>query len=110
MIFLIADPDNTYILQNLPTEALYRLGIGQVNEVRAYWSQIYRQQPSLNKLDNNTLVLLLWSSMTSDVPQALRKWAASDNGLNLRQRFLKDIQESQTTEQLALTLTAWLCL
>ena len=89
---------------------LYGLGIGQVHEVREFLSQIYRQQPSLNKSANNILVLLIWSSITSDVPQALSEWAASDNGLNLRRRLLKDIQESQTTEQLALTLAAWLSL
>lgn len=89
---------------------LYGLGTGAVDEVRAYWSRIYRQQPSLNNSDNNILVVLTWSSITSDVCRNFGGWAASDDGLNLRRRLLKDVQESQATEQLALSLAAWLCL
>jgi hypothetical protein len=55
-------------------------------------------------------VVLIWSSITSDVSRNFSEWTASDDGLNLRRRLLKDAQESQTTEQLALTLAAWLCL
>jgi hypothetical protein len=85
------------------------LGTGQVGEVFVHSAQIYRRQPSLKKPENNVLVLLTWSSISSSVPQVLSIWAASDHGSNLRQRLVKDVQDSQTTEQLALTLVALLC-
>jgi len=88
---------------------LYGLGTGAVNEAHTYWSHIYHRQPSLKKSDNNILLVLIWSSITSDVARNFSEWAASDDGSNLRRRLLKDVQKSQTTEQLALTLTAWLC-
>jgi hypothetical protein len=89
---------------------LYGLGTGAVNEARTYWSHIYHRQPSLKKSDNNILLVLIWSSITSDVARNFSEWAASDDVLNLHRRLLKDVQKSQTTEQLALTLAAWLCL
>jgi hypothetical protein len=89
---------------------LYGLGTGAVNEARTYWSHIYHRQPALKRPDNNILLVLIWSSIASDVSRNFSEWAASDDGLNLRRRLLKDVQKSQTTEQLALTLAAWLCL
>lgn len=37
------------------------------------------------------------------------EWAASDDGLDLYQRLIKDVQDSHSAEQLALTLAALLC-
>jgi hypothetical protein len=72
-------------------------------------AQICHQRPSLEKRENNVLVLLTWSSTVNSLPQVLTEWAASDDGLNLYQRLIKDVQDSQSAEQLALTLAAMLC-
>lgn len=70
----------------------------------------YRTQPSLRTLENNALVLLTWSSIVQGQPhRVLSEWAASDDGWSLYQRLIRDIQDHQTTEQLALTLAALLC-
>lgn len=89
---------------------LYGLSTGAVNEARTYWSQIYRQQPSLNKPDNNVLLVLIWSSNAGDISLKFRKWADSDDALHLRRRLLKDAQKSQSIEQFTLTLAALRCL
>lgn len=54
-------------------------------------------------------MLLTWSSTVNSLPRVLCEWAASDDGLNLYQRLIKDVQDSQSVEQLALTLAALLC-
>ena len=41
--------------------------------------------------------------------QVLSEWVALDDGMSLYQRLTRDIQDSRTTEQLALTLAASLC-
>src|SRR5271156_282139 len=73
-------------------------------------TNFYRDQPSLNRPENHVLLLLTWSSEVNSLPhRVLGEWAASDDGLSLRQRLTRDIQDPQTTEQLALTLAAFLC-
>lgn len=70
----------------------------------------YHQQPSLDIPENSILLLLTWSSMVNgQLPRVLSEWAFSDNGLSLYQRLMRDIQNSQTKEQLALNLAALLC-
>lgn len=54
-------------------------------------------------------MLLIWSSTVNSLPEAISEWANSDEGLNLYQRLIKDVQDSQSVEQLALTLGALLC-
>lgn len=72
--------------------------------------QTYRQLPSLRKPENNTLVLLTWSSIVQGhLPRVLSEWASSVDGVMLYQRLVKDLQNSQGTEQLALILAALLC-
>ena len=72
--------------------------------------QIYHQRPSLRKPENNVLLLLTWSSIVHGQPlRVLSEWASSVDGLKLYQQLVGDLQNSQRTEQLALTLAALLC-
>ena len=70
--------------------------------------------PSLQKPENSVPALLTWStrlysrSITDSSPQLdiLREWAGSEDGRKLCEQLAKDIQDSQSMEQLALTLAA----
>ena len=51
----------------------------------------------------------LYSSSTTDSSRqldVLREWAGSEDGQNLYKQLAKDIQDSQSVEQLALTIAA----
>lgn len=68
---------------------------------------IYRTIPPLQKLENNVLCLLTWSTMVSDRQlKVLAEWARSENGWSLYKQLAKDVQDSQSTEQLSLTIAA----
>jgi hypothetical protein len=58
-------------------------------------------------MENNLLCLLTWSTMISDRQlKVLTKWVRSGNGRNLYQQLARDIQVSQSIEQLTLTMAA----
>ena len=70
----------------------------------------YHRCSSLRKPENNVLLLLTWSSIIHDRSlRVLSEWASSGNALNLCQRLVKDFQNFQAPEQLALILAALLC-
>ena len=54
-------------------------------------------------------MFLIWSSIANGVPRILPEWAVLDDGRTLRQELVEAVADSQTTEQLALTLAALLC-
>jgi hypothetical protein len=55
-------------------------------------------------------VLLAWSPIANEqTREVLSIWAASSDGLTVYQRLTRDVQDSHTVEQLALTLAALLC-
>ena len=71
---------------------------------------IYSRCPSLQKPENNILLLLTWSSIVHGRPlEVLSEWASSGESLKLSQRLMGDLQNPQGAEQLALTLVALLC-
>jgi hypothetical protein len=58
---------------------------------------------------NNILVLLCWNSIRPTANRVLVEWAASDDCLSVYEQIVKDIQGSETVEQLVLSLAAFLC-
>jgi hypothetical protein len=67
----------------------------------------HRTIPPLQKLENNVLCLLTWSTMVSDRQlEVLTEWTRSENSWNLYRQLAKDVQDSQSIEQLALTMAA----
>ncbi|KAH7364910.1 hypothetical protein BKA65DRAFT_146287 [Rhexocercosporidium sp. MPI-PUGE-AT-0058] len=98
---------NEYL--NIPLEIQRRLNFEQVGMIHAQIAYFYRKHPSLQMPRNNILVLLCWNSITPSASQVLIKWAASIDSWTLYQRLIKDIQDSQSKEQLILTLGALLC-
>lgn len=70
----------------------------------------YHRCSSLRKPENNITLLLTWSSSIHGRPLwMLSEWASSEEVLNLCQRLVRDFQDSQKPEQLALILAALLC-
>ena len=70
----------------------------------------YRRLPSLRKGENNTLLLLTWSSTYHDQTlEVLSDWIKLDESLNLYQRLIEDLWLQQTPEEFALILAALLC-
>jgi hypothetical protein len=70
-------------------------------------AHIYLTIPPLRKLGNNVLCLLTWSTKVCGRQfEVLTEWASSENGWNLYKQLAKDVQGSQSTEQLALTIAA----
>ncbi|KAH7374078.1 hypothetical protein BKA64DRAFT_256845 [Cadophora sp. MPI-SDFR-AT-0126] len=94
---------------DIPLEIQRRLNFEQVGMIHAQIAHFYRKHPSLQMPRNNILVLLCWNSITPSASQVLNKWAASIDSWTLYQRLIKDIQDSQSKEQLILTLGALLC-
>lgn len=67
----------------------------------------YHTIPPLRKPSNNVLLLLTWSTVVSGRQlDVLREWAESENGWNLYKQLARDLQDSQSVEQLALTMAA----
>jgi hypothetical protein len=67
----------------------------------------YHTIPTLRKPGNNKLLLLTWSSVVSRHQlDVLSKWASSEDGWNLYEQLTRDVQDSQSVEQLALTMAA----
>ena len=70
----------------------------------------YHRCPFLQKPENNVLLLLTWSSIVHGRPlRVLSEWASSADAVDLCQQLVRDFQNSQNPEQLALTLAALLC-
>ncbi|KAG9228936.1 hypothetical protein BJ875DRAFT_500347 [Amylocarpus encephaloides] len=91
-----------YLVQN-------RLSNGQMSIIHAQLAYFYREHPSLQIPGNDLPLLLCWNSINPITGHVLIKWAASINSWRLYERLIKDIQDSQSKEQLALTLGASLC-
>jgi hypothetical protein len=67
----------------------------------------YRTIPPLQKPENNTLLLLTWSTVVSDHQlDVLREWASSENGLY--KQLVRDLRDPQSAEQLGLIMAALL--
>jgi len=94
---------------NLPVAVLDRLGYEQVKLIHFQIVQIYHQSKSLQRSENDILVLLTWSSIDSRAQRVLSEWAASDAGCSTYRRMISDVRNPQTVEQLGLTLVAILC-
>lgn len=71
-------------------------------------AHLCHEQPSLQRPENNILVLLIWSSIESMVNRVLVEWVTSDDGWSVYERILRDVQDSQTTAQLGLILAGLL--
>jgi hypothetical protein len=78
-----------------------------MGRANTYWTF-----PALQQAGNSTRMLLVWSTRffaitdSSHPLQALREWAASEDGRCLYDQMAKDVQTSQGPEQLALTTAA----
>lgn len=94
---------------DIPLEVQNKLSCGQANMIRAQIAHFYREHPSLQIPRNNILVLLCWNSIKPTAGRVLIEWAASIDAWRLYERHIKDIQDSQSKEQLVLTLGALLC-
>ncbi len=67
----------------------------------------YHTIPPLEKPRNNTLLLLTWSTVVSDRQRdVLREWANSEAGRSLYEQLAREVQDSQSVEQLALNMAA----
>ena len=70
--------------------------------------------PSLQEPENSVPMLLTWSTRlypcsivdSSRRLDVLRKWASSEDRQNSYKQLARDIQDSQSVEQLALTMAA----
>lgn len=70
-------------------------------------SHTYQTFRSLQKPENNVLLLLTWSMVVSGSQlEVLSEWASSDNSSQLYQQLLSAFQGPQNSEQLALTMAA----
>lgn len=70
---------------------------------------IYEQIPSLNRSENNVLLLLAWSSeCTGRALRALHAWAVSTHGQAVYRRLVKHLGLPSTPAQIALDLVALL--
>jgi hypothetical protein len=70
-------------------------------------SHTYQTFPSLQKPENNVLLLLTWSMVVSGHQlKVLSEWASSDDSSQLYKQLLSDFQGPQSPEQLALTMAA----
>jgi hypothetical protein len=67
----------------------------------------YHTIPPLRNPGNNTLLLLTWSTVVSGYQfDVLSEWARSEDGWNVYEELLSDVQHSQSVEQLALAMAA----
>ncbi|KAH8595124.1 hypothetical protein B0O99DRAFT_686979 [Bisporella sp. PMI_857] len=93
---------------DIPIEVLSKLGYDQVKMIRIQLTHFYYEHPSLLRPKNDILVLLARSSLEPMANQVLAEWAVANDGLSAYQRIARDLQDSQTLEQLGLTLAALL--
>lgn len=71
---------------------------------------IYHRFSSLQRQENNILLLLIWSFIYHDQTlEVLSDWVKFEESLNLYQRLIKNLSLQQTIEDFALALTALLC-
>lgn len=72
--------------------------------------QMYRQHPSLQKAENNILLLLTWiSTYHGQTLEVLRDWIRSEESLHLYRRLIEELRLRQTLEEFALIIAALLC-
>lgn len=114
------------VKQALPPNLLSELGFQEMKQFQMFWSvaarpkpktmiadgsseRIYEQIPSLNRSENNVLLLLAWSSeCTGRVLRALHAWAVSTHGQAVYRRLVEHLGLPSTPAQVALDLVALL--
>ncbi|KAL5325338.1 hypothetical protein ACEPPN_006463 [Leptodophora sp. 'Broadleaf-Isolate-01'] len=95
--------------QDLPVKVLGNLSSEQLDIIRVCITHFYRQHPFMEAAKNDLLILFTcYATIDCDISRVLRTWAASDDGSDFYQLLVEQHKDSQTIEQLVLSLATLL--
>ncbi|KAH6658633.1 hypothetical protein BKA67DRAFT_674717 [Truncatella angustata] len=95
-------------VDGLPAHLVQTISHDTVNATRANISYIYRLAPSLQKPENDMLVVLCFCSLSDTVDPAISEWVNSSEGTKFYHRTIGGCQNKEAFGQMCLRILALL--